>query len=131
MTTEDAARASAAEEIALHKWIRALALAGFASLALAVVAPGAALAQYRDFTGRIDKINDKKMIVDNRQGDKVTFDKLPDTKVDDTHEAKKKAWSDLKSDDWVTVKWKMVDKPRKAYEVIVIPPKKEAGEDAQ
>ena len=115
----------------MHKWIRALALVGFASFAVAVVAPGAALAQYREFTGRIDKINDKKMIVDNRQGDKVTFDKLPDTKVDDTNEAKKKSWSDLKTDDWVNVKWKMVDKPRKAYEVIVIPPKKEAGEDAQ
>ena len=115
----------------MHKWIRAFALAGFVSLALAVVAPGSALAQYREFTGRIDKIHDKKMIVDNRQGDKVTFDKVPDTKVDDSHEAKKKAWSDLKSDDWVTVKWKMVDKPRKAYEVIVIPPKKEAGEEAQ
>lgn len=117
------------EEIALHKLIRALALAGLMSLGTAVLAPGAALAQYREFTGKIDKINDKKMIVDNRQGDKVTFDKVPDTKVDDTHEAKKKAWSDLKSDDWVTVKWKMVDKPRKAYEVIVLPPKAESGED--
>src|SRR5215475_10567748 len=109
MTTEDAPWTGVRRrgEIALHKWIRALALVGFASFGLAVMAPGAALAQYRDFTGRIDKINDKKMIVDNRQGDKVTFDKLPDTKVDDTHEAKKKAWSDLKSDDWVTVKWKM------------------------
>jgi hypothetical protein len=113
----------------LHKLIRTFALAAFCALALAVVAPGAALAQYREFTGRIDKINDKKMIVDNRQGDKVTFDKLKDTKVDDTHEGKKKAWSDLKNDDWVTVKWKMVDKPRKAYEVIVLPPKNEAGED--
>jgi hypothetical protein len=117
------------EEIALHKLIRALALVGLMTLATAVLAPGAALAQYREFTGRIDKINDKKMIVDNRQGDKVTFDKVPDTKVDDTHEAKKKTWSDLKSDDWVTVKWKMVDKPRKAYEVIVLPPKSEAGEE--
>jgi hypothetical protein len=117
------------KEIALHKLIRALALVGLMTLAAAVLAPGAAFAQYREFTGRIDKINDKKMIVDNRQGDKVTFDKVPDTKVDDTHEAKKKAWSDLKSDDWVTVKWKMVDKPRKAYEVIVLPPKNEAGED--
>jgi hypothetical protein len=106
----------------LHKLIRALALVGWITLAAAVLAPGAAFAQYREFTGRIDKINDKKMIVDNRQGDKVTFDKVPDTKIDDTHEAKK-AWSDLKSDDWVTVKWKMVDKPRKAYEVIVLPPK--------
>jgi hypothetical protein len=119
----------AEEENALHKWFRSFALAGFCALAFAVVAPGAAFAQYREFTGRIDKINDKKMIVDNRQGDKVTFDKVADTKVDDTHEHTKKAWSDLKSDDWVTVKWKMVDKPRKAYEVVVLPPKKEAGED--
>ena len=113
----------------MHKLIRAFALAGLTAVAAVVMVPGTALAQYREFTGRIDKINDKKMIVDNRQGDKVTFDKVPDTKVDDTHEAKKKSWSDLKSDDWVTVKWKMVDKPRKAYEVIVLPPKKEAGED--
>lgn len=113
----------------MHKLARAFALAALVALAAVVLAPGAALAQYREFTGRIDKINDKKMIVDNRQGDKVTFDKLQDTKVDDTHEGKKKGWSDLKNDDWVTVKWKMVDKPRKAYEVIVLPPKTEAGED--
>jgi hypothetical protein len=29
----------------------------------------------------------------------------------------------------VTVSWKFVDKPRKAYEVEVLPPKEEAGED--
>ena len=114
----------------MHKMIRRIALAGLAALAVFVLAPSAALAQYREFTGKIDKINDKKMIVDNRQGDKVTFDKVPDAKVDDTSgETKKKAWADLKNDDWVTVKWKMIDKPRKAYEIIVLPPKKEAGED--
>ena len=112
----------------MHKLTRTLALAFLAALAIGVI-PGAALAQYREFTGRIDKINDKKMIVDNRQGDKVTFDKLSDTKVDDTFEHTRKAWGDLKSNDWVTVKWKMVDKPRKAYEVVVLPPKKEAGEE--
>lgn len=113
----------------MHRTIRRVALVFLFALAAAVLAPGAALAQYREFTGKIDKINDKKMIVDNRQGDKVTFDKLKETKVDDTHEGKKKAWADLKNADWVTVKWKMVDKPRKAYEVIVLPPKSEAGED--
>jgi hypothetical protein len=114
----------------LQKTIRRVALACLTALAVFALAPSAALAQYREFTGRIDKINDKKMIVDNRQGDKVTFDKLAETKVEDTSaEAKKKAWSDLKNNDWVTVKWKMVDKPRKAYEVIVLPPKEEAGEE--
>lgn len=113
----------------MHKLARTFALVGLVVAAVAVLAPRAALAQYREFTGVIDKINDKKMIIDNRQGDKVTFDKVPDTKVEDTYEGKKKTWNDLKNDDRVTVKWKMVDKPRKAYEVIVLPPKKEAGED--
>jgi hypothetical protein len=113
----------------LHKLARTFALVGLVALGAAVLAPSAALAQYREFTGLIDKINDKKMIVDNRQGDKVTFDKVKDTKVEDTHEGKKKTWDDLKNDDHVTVKWKMVDKPRKAYEVIVLPPRKEAGEE--
>ena len=27
------------------------------------------------------------------------------------------------------IHWKMMDKPRKAYKIIVLPPKKEAGED--
>jgi hypothetical protein len=113
----------------LHKLARNFALVALVAFGAIILAPGAALAQYREFTGLIDKINDTKMIVDNRQGDKVTFDKLKETKVEDTHEGKKKSWDDLKNDDHVTVKWKMVDKPRKAYEVIVLPPKKEAGED--
>jgi hypothetical protein len=29
----------------------------------------------------------------------------------------------------VTVSWKMIDKPRKAYKVNVLPPREEAGED--
>ena len=31
--------------------------------------------------------------------------------------------------DWVTVSWKMVDKPRKAYKIVVLPKKDEAGQD--
>ena len=63
----------------------------------------------------------------------VTFTKIFST-VDDTAttaEDTPKVFTqgDLKGNDWVTVKWKMADKPRKAYEVIVLPPKSEAGED--
>ena len=29
----------------------------------------------------------------------------------------------------MSVSWKMIDKPRKAYKVTVMPPKEEAGED--
>ena len=91
-----------------------------------VAAPGDASAQYRQFTGRIDKINDKQLIVDNRKGDKVKFVKDPETKVAGEGKA---SWDDLKKGDWVTVDWKFVDKPRKAYNVAVLPPREEEGED--
>ncbi len=98
---------------------------------LPAVLPAVAAAQYREFTGRVQKINKKKMIIDNRMGDKLAFERLEETKVGDTSGADKpKAkWNDLKSDDWVTVRWKMMDQPRKAYEVIVLPTKREAGDD--
>ena len=112
----------------MARWTLLIALV---ALVVPVVTPGVASAQYREFTGKVDKINKKKMIVDNRMGDKVTFERLKETKVEDTSggEEPKSKWKDVKNDDWVTVKWKMMDKPRKAYEVIVLPEKKEAGED--
>jgi hypothetical protein len=91
-----------------------------------VSAPGEAQAQYRQFTGRIDKINDKQVIVDNRKGDKVKFVRVDETKVAGEGKA---AWDDLKKGDWVTVDWKFIDKPRKAYNVNVIPERAEEGED--
>jgi hypothetical protein len=99
----------------------------FASLVLAaaVLAPSLASAQYREFTGRIDKINKKKMIVDNRQGDKVSFNFVDETEVTGLKTEQKA----LKQKDWVTVSWKFVDKPRKAYKIEVIPERKEAGEE--
>ena len=115
----------------MRRTIQRLALPMLLGLALSLLLAGAASAQYREFTGKVDKINNKKMIVDNRMGDKVTFERVKDTKVDDTSGGSKakKDWKDLKNNDWVTVKWKMMDKPRKAYEIIVLPPKKESGED--
>ena len=81
-----------------------------------LVTPSAASAQMREFTGRIDKINPKKMIVDNRMGDKVSFvHAKAETEVAGT----KTAWKKLKKKDWVIVSWKMIDKPRKAYKVVV------------
>jgi hypothetical protein len=94
---------------------------GFA-LAATVLWSSVASAQYREFTGRIDKIGDKKMIVDNRKGDKVSFVKLPETTVEGEG---KKSWDELKQKDWVTVSWKFVDKPRKAYKIVVIPTQEE------
>jgi hypothetical protein len=94
------------------------------SLAVALVlvaAPLVASAQMREFTGRIDMVNKKKMIIDNRKGDKVPFVKVDETVV----EGEKTDWGKLKKKDWVTVSWKFVDKPRKAYKVVVLPPKED------
>ena len=111
--------------------LRWIALTAVVAFLLPVATVSVASAQYREFTGKVDKINNDKMIVDNRQGDKVTFEKVDDTKIDDTSGGaeKKEKWRDVKQNDWVTVKWKMMDKPRKAYEVIVLPARDEAGED--
>ena len=99
-----------------------LALIGFLVTAL----PLATSAQFREFTGRIDRIDERKMIVDNRMGDKVSFVPAERTAVDGQG---KKSWQSLKKSDWVSVSWKMVDKPRVAYKVKVLPPKNEAGDD--
>ena len=121
-------RASAARRAGRTRRVAWIALA---ALALSLAGAQSASAQYREFSGMIQKISKKKMIVDNRQGDKVTFHRLKGSEVEDTSggEKPKKKWTDLKSGDWVAVQWKMIDKPRKAYKVIVLPPKKEAGED--
>ncbi len=94
---------------------------------LALAAPVVAGGPYREFSGRIDRVSKDKLIVDNRMGDKVTFVKVDETVV----EGEKNSWGKLRKEDWVTVSWKMMDKPRKAYIVQVNPPRKEAGEDLE
>jgi hypothetical protein len=99
-----------------------------AALAAASLLAGPSLASdlYREFSGRIDKINKKKMIVDNRQGDKVSFIQIDTTEVSGEG---KSSWKELRKKDWVTVSWKFIDKPRKAYKIVVQQPKLEAGKD--
>ena len=109
----------------MRKLMTRMALIALVALIVPVAMPGAAIAQMREFVGKVDKIDDKKLIVDNRKGDKVSFDKVAETTVEGT----KTEWKAIKKDDWVSVSWKMVDKPRKAYKVNVMPPKEEAGED--
>lgn len=97
-----------------------------AMIASTLLVASLAQAQMREFTGRIDRISKTKMIVDNRMGDKVSFVPADDVAVSGEEKTK---WGDLKKGDWVTVSWKFVDKPRKAYLVAVLPPKDEEGED--
>jgi len=95
------------------------------SLLAPLVVPGSASAQMREFTGKVDRITKELVIVDNRMGDKVKFERIDSTEVS----GEKADWKKVKKNDWVTVSWKMIDKPRKAYKIVVLPPKKEAGED--
>jgi hypothetical protein len=87
-----------------------------AVLAVVVSAPAIVSAQMREFTGRVDKINKKQMIVDNRMGDKVKF---VYAKGQTVVEGTKESWKKLKTKDWVKVSWKFIDKPRKAYKIVV------------
>jgi hypothetical protein len=107
--------------------MRRIVLAGGLLALLALAVPAVASAQYREFSGKVDKISDDKIIVDNRMGDKVTFMKVKETVV----EGQKTEWGKVSKDDWVSVSWKMMDKPRKAYKVVVGPPKDEAGEEVE
>jgi hypothetical protein len=101
---------------------------GIALLALvALVVPGLASAQMREFRGKVDAINKKEVMVDNRMGDKLKFKPAPDVAV----EGEKDSWAKLKKNDWVVVSWKMMDNPRIAYKVVVLPPQDEAGEDVE
>lgn len=88
---------------------------------LPLMVPTLASAQMREFTGKVDRINTKKIFVDNRMGDKVSFLRLDETVV----EGVKSSWEEVEKDDWVSVSWKFIDKPRKAYKVTVMPPKEE------
>lgn len=107
---------------ALSGLLGLLFLVAAAGVATTFVADDAAAQVYRQFTGRIDKIDDDKLIVDNRQGDKVAFNRVPDTSVEGQDKA---SWDDLSKGDWVTVDWLFMDKPRKAYKIQVIPPREE------
>jgi hypothetical protein len=97
-----------------------------ALLTAVLLLPSLASAQTREFTGRIDKVNKKQMIVDNRMGDKVKFVYV---KKETTVEGTKSEWKKLKTKDWVTVSWKFIDKPRKAYKVVVFEKEDKDGEE--
>jgi hypothetical protein len=97
--------------------------ASLAALLLLVLllAPASATAQgqLREFTGQIDAVDGDKIIVDNRMEDRIAFVRTAETVV----QGRRSAWSQLKRKDWVTVSWKFVDKPKKAYVVRVLPPR--------
>ncbi len=105
--------------------VNRIAVLAFGLVMTALLAPSLASAQLRDFAGKVDSVNDSKIIVDNRKGDKIAFQKVEDTKV----EGKVTAWDAVKKGDWAVVGSKMLEKPRKAYTVKITDPPPDAAVD--
>jgi hypothetical protein len=105
----------------MRKIIHRTALFAILAMVLPLALPSVATAQMREFSGKIDKVTDTKLIVDNRKGDKVSFVKIETTEVT----GEKTEFGKIKKGDWVTVSWKMIDKPRKAYAIKVLPPRED------
>ena len=99
-----------------------IALLALIALALPLILPSAASAEYRDFSGTVAEISGDKMVIDNRRGDRVSFKRSEATTVSGA----KTSWGAIKEGDRVSVSWKMVDKPRIAHKVVVKPPKQKS-----
>jgi len=102
---------------------RVAALALIAST-LALILPNAASAEFRDFSGKVASISGDTLVIDNRRGDRVSFKRSEATTVTGA----KRSWQSIEVGDWVSVSWQMVDKPRIAHKVVVMPPKQESPE---
>ena len=92
--------------------------------ALALILSGEASAEFREFSGKVTEISGDKMVIDNRRGDRVSFKRSEATRVTGA----KKRWQAIEAGDRVSVSWKMVDVPRVAYKVVVMPPKRKSHE---
>ena len=95
---------------------------------IAVVLPlmlsNEASAEFREYSGTVTEISGDKLVIDNRRGDRVSFKRSDATTVTGA----KKSWQAIEKGDRVSVSWKMVDKPRVAHKVVVMPPKKKPHE---
>ena len=94
------------------------------ALVLPLILSNEASAEFREFSGKVTGISGDKLVIDNRQGDRVAFSRSEATTVT----GEKQSWQAIEPGDWVSVSWKMVDKPRIAYKVVVMPPKQKSNE---
>lgn len=98
-------------------------------LMAALVLPAVVVAQNREFSGKIATVGEKKMLVDSLMGEQVRFRRTEATVVSDQRppqmrSSPRESWEDLRVGDSVAVEWRLADKPRKAYRIIVLPPRK-------
>ena len=92
------------------------------AVALPLILSNEASAEFREFSGKVTGISGDELVIDNRQGDRVSFRRSEATTVTGA----KKSWQAIEQGDSVSVSWKMVDKPRIAYKVVVTPPKQKS-----
>ncbi len=101
-----------------------IALQALIALALPLILLSDASAEFREFSGKVTEISGDKLVIDNRRGDRVWFSRSEATVV----KGAKTSWQAIEKGDWVSVSWKMVDKPRVAHKVVVMPPKQKSRE---
>ncbi len=94
------------------------------AVALPLILSTQASAEYREFSGKVSEISGDKLVIDNRRGDRVSFSRSEATVV----KGAKTSWQAIEEGDSVSVSWKMVDNPRIAYKVVVMPPKPKSRE---
>ncbi len=94
------------------------------AVALPLILSNEASAEFREFSGKVTEISGDKLVIENRQGDRVSFERSEATTVTGA----KKSWQAIEEGDSVSVSWKMVDKPRIAYKIVVMPPKQKSRE---
>ena len=99
-----------------HRFRRALGIA-------AALAPlwwsASSAAEMREFTGRVSRVDEQRLVVGNRMGDALSFERSPETEV----RGAKRRWDAIDTSDRVTVHWSFSDKPRRARRVVVFPPR--------
>jgi hypothetical protein len=96
-----------------------IAVRALVAVALPLILSSEASAEFREFSGKVAEISSDELVIDNRQGDRVSFERSEATKVTGA----KQSWGAIERGDSVSVSWKMVDKPRVAYKVVVKAPK--------
>ncbi|MCH8890471.1 MAG: hypothetical protein IH827_05295 [Myxococcales bacterium] len=101
-----------------------IAVQALIALALPLILSSDASAEFREFSGKVTEISGNKMVIGNRRGDRVSFRRSDATTVTGV----KKSWQAIEKGDWVSVSWKMVDNPRVAHKVVVMPPKQKPRE---
>jgi hypothetical protein len=118
----------------MRRWIAGVALVGLVSwigigigigigLGGALILPGVAAAEDREFVGTVVKISETKIVVKNRRKDKMDFIRSDTTVV----EGDKTGWTDIQAADRVSVTWDVGDRPRTAHQIKVLPPEKDEG----